>query len=137
MMTASRPSNGEDRPGWGDTDSHARTVGRRRADASIDLARHALTSGTLPDHSGDRPQVLVTIPFDALTDRLTDPNLVGTVNGPLGPIPITPETARRLACDADLIPAVLGSDGTVLDIGRSQRSWTTAQRRAARLRDRL
>jgi hypothetical protein len=40
-----------------------------------------------------------------------------------------------LACDAGIIPAVLGGASEVLDLGRKQRTWTTAQRRAARLRD--
>ena len=135
MMTVSRPPVDGDPPDWGDADSDIRTVGQRRADALVDLARCALADGDLPDHGGDRPQVLVTIDYDALAAQLAAPDPTGTLNGPLRPIPITPETARRLACDADLIPAVLGGDGTILDIGRSQRSWTTAQRRAARLRD--
>ena len=125
MMT-SQDRNDTSAPAWGDRDSEVRTVGQRRADAIVDLARRALTDGDLPDHGGDRPQVLVTIPFDTLADRLNDAHPTGTLNGPLRPVPVTPETARRLACDADLIPAVLAGDGTVLDIGRSQRTWTTA-----------
>ena len=50
-------------------------------------------------------------------------------------LPIPAGAARRLACDAAVIPAVLGSDGAVLDLGRTTRTWTTAIRRAARLRD--
>ncbi|HEX3907091.1 MAG TPA: DUF222 domain-containing protein [Mycobacteriales bacterium] len=135
MMTASRPPSDGDQPAYGDKDSDLRTVPQRRADAIVDLARHALTDQTLPDHGGDRPQVLVTIGYDDLAAQLAATDTVATLNGPLAPIPISPESARRLACDADLIPAVLGGDGPVLDIGRSQRTWTTAQRRAARLRD--
>jgi hypothetical protein len=136
MMTASRPPVDGDQPEWGDKDSELRTAGQRRADAILDLARRALADGDLPDHGGDRPHVLVTIGYDDLAAQLTaTDDAAGTLNGPLRPIPISPETARRLACDADLIPAVLAGDGTVLDIGRSQRTWTTAQRRAARLRD--
>lgn len=116
-------------------DEEPRTVGQRRADAIIELARYSLAGGRLPDNGGDRPQVIVTIPYDTLSARISDPAHLGSLNGPLGPVPITPDTARRLACDADIIPAVLGSDGTVLDLGRAQRSWSAAQRRAARLRD--
>lgn len=39
--------------------------------------------------------------------------------------------ARRLACNANLVPAVLGGDSEVLDLGRSKRLFSTAQRRAA------
>ncbi len=41
-------------------------------------------------------------------------------------------TARRLACDANIIPVVLGGDGMPLDVGRSQRLATTEQRAALR-----
>jgi hypothetical protein len=40
-----------------------------------------------------------------------------------------------LACDANIIPAVLGTRSEVLDLGRSQRNWNTAQRRARRIED--
>jgi hypothetical protein len=50
-------------------------------------------------------------------------------------VEISPETARRLACDAEIIPAVLGSRGEVLDIGRATRVWSMSIRRAIKLRD--
>jgi Domain of unknown function (DUF222) len=127
-LTASSPARTGD-------DSDERTVPHRRADALVDLAHYSLSGGVLPDHGGDRPTVMVTIDYDALRNQLGDATGVGMLNGPYGPTPITPQTARRLACDADIIPALLGSDGTILDLGRSQRTWSTAQRRAARLRD--
>ena len=45
------------------------------------------------------------------------------------------DTVRKLACDAAIIPAVLGGDGEILDQGREQRLFTTAQIRALWLRD--
>ncbi|GAA2758229.1 hypothetical protein F4554_003353 [Actinopolymorpha rutila] len=42
---------------------------------------------------------------------------------------------RRLACEADLIPVVLGGDGQVLDLGRSDRFFQEHQRRALAIRD--
>jgi hypothetical protein len=116
-------------------DADTRTVPQRRADALVDLAHYSLFGGGLPDHGGDRPTVMVTIDYDQLVTQITEKTGVPTLNGPYGPTPITPQTARRIACDADIIPAVLGGDGTILDLGRSQRTWSTAQRRAARLRD--
>ena len=41
-------------------------------------------------------------------------------------------TIRRLACDANVIPIVLGGDGVPLDVGRAQRLATRDQRRALR-----
>ncbi|MDX5399220.1 MAG: HNH endonuclease, partial [Actinomycetes bacterium] len=41
--------------------------------------------------------------------------------------------ARRLACNAGIIPAVLGSKSEILDLGRESRLHNTAQRRALSL----
>jgi HNH endonuclease len=48
-------------------------------------------------------------------------------------MPIAPSTLRRLLCDAAVIPAVLGSDGVALDVGRRERLVTVHQRRALAL----
>lgn len=49
--------------------------------------------------------------------------------------PVDPREIRRIACDADLIPAVLGGDGEILDLGRARRLFTRAQRKAIAARD--
>ena len=49
--------------------------------------------------------------------------------------PISAATVRRLACEADLIPVVLGGDGQVLDLGHSERFFKEHQRRALAIRD--
>jgi hypothetical protein len=46
--------------------------------------------------------------------------------------PITPETARRLACDSSVARVITGTDGLPLDVGRAQRTATTAIRRVVR-----
>jgi Domain of unknown function (DUF222) len=43
------------------------------------------------------------------------------------------ETIRRMACYADIIPAGLGANGVVLDLGRSTRLASAHQRRALRV----
>ena len=48
---------------------------------------------------------------------------------------VTPEQARRLACQARIIPVVLGRKGEVLGLGRSARLFSPAQRKAMALRD--
>ncbi|TDW83336.1 uncharacterized protein DUF222 [Kribbella sp. VKM Ac-2566] len=45
-------------------------------------------------------------------------------------------TIRRLACDANVIPIVLGSNSEPLDVGRRERLVTKALRRALNTRDR-
>ncbi|TPV48818.1 DUF222 domain-containing protein [Pseudarthrobacter phenanthrenivorans] len=49
--------------------------------------------------------------------------------------PVAAATLRKLACDAEIIPAVLGSDGEILDLGRKTRLFTPAQRLALTARD--
>lgn len=46
------------------------------------------------------------------------------------------ETARQLACDADIHRIITGPGSEVLDLGRSQRTVSVAQRRALTARDR-
>lgn len=48
---------------------------------------------------------------------------------------LAPSTVRQLACDADVIPVVLGADGEVVDLGRATRLFTRGQRRALWHRD--
>ncbi len=48
---------------------------------------------------------------------------------------LTAEQARRLACQARIIPVVLGTRGEVLDLGRSARLFSPAQRKAMAIRD--
>jgi len=105
-----------------------RTAGQRRADALVEVCRLALATTRLPGNGGDRPQVVVTVPFDPLTHRLGS----GTLDSGDR---VAPETARRIACDARILPAVLGGVGQPLDLGRERRLITGALRRALVLRD--
>lgn len=106
-----------------------RPAGRRRAEALVEVCRAALAAGGLPDSGGDRPQVVVTVPLATLTDGVGAATLEdGT--------PISPAAARRLACDARVIPAVLGSRSEPLDVGRGRRLFAGPLRRALVLRDR-
>jgi hypothetical protein len=49
--------------------------------------------------------------------------------------PVSAATARRLACDARVIPVLLGSSGEPLDVGRASYPVTTAIWRALVARD--
>ena len=51
-------------------------------------------------------------------------------------VPLSAALARRLACDATLIPIVLGSASEPLDVGRATRLIPPALRRALIARDR-
>lgn len=81
----------------------------------------------LPLHGGDATTLVVTVDLDRLRDAL------GTAL--VGDEPITAAQARRLACTASIIPAVLGGDSEVLDLGRARRLFSPAQRKAMAVRD--
>jgi hypothetical protein len=83
----------------------------------------------LPLHGGDATTVVVTVPLDDLQDGLHAAGLAR-----VGDEPMTPSQARRLACTAKIIPAVLGRKSEVLDLGRSSRLFNPAQRKALALR---
>jgi hypothetical protein len=107
-----------------------RSTGQRMHDALGEIAGHYLATAALPDINGERPRLVVTMQLDALLGNLQDQ--WATLGAGL---PIAPATARRLACDAEIIPAVLDATSDVLDLGRSSRAFSTAIRRAAWLRD--
>ncbi|WP_433802772.1 HNH endonuclease signature motif containing protein [Actinomycetospora sp. CA-084318] len=82
----------------------------------------------------ERVTLTVTLDYETLRQQLAD---TSTALALLGDSTwIRPDTARRLACDADLIPMVLGSKGEVLDVGRKTRAIPTATGRAVVRRDR-
>jgi hypothetical protein len=117
-----------DRPA-GDPRCHA----ERQADALVGLARRALNGGTLPDVRGERPHLRVTIDWMALCAERGAPGVTGGQLAWAGPI--TPETARRLACDAGVARVITGPNGLPLDVGREQRTASAAIRRGVEIRD--
>ncbi|MER6939716.1 DUF222 domain-containing protein, partial [Nocardioides sp. NPDC000441] len=86
-----------------------------------------LDPSRLPIHGGDATTVIVTIDIDQLRKEAGIAQI-------LGGSPITAAEARRLACTANIIPAVLGGASEILDLGRKERFFTAAQRRALLLR---
>ncbi len=105
------------------------TRAQQLLDGLVSACRIALSTGGLPATGGHRPQVMVTIDYQDLigeTDRAGDAVFSGQVDV---------RTIRRLACDADIMPLVLGGDGQVLDVGRAQRLFPPHLRRALVARD--
>ncbi|MEO5852988.1 MAG: DUF222 domain-containing protein [Nocardioides sp.] len=86
-----------------------------------------LDPNQLPEHGGTATTVVVTIDLDQLVAGL---GVAETDGGQ----PITAGEARRLACNAALIPAVLGRQSEVLDLGRTSRLFSPAQRKALAIR---
>ncbi len=119
----------------GQPDTRSRS--RRMADALVELSSRTLAGGELPAVGGEKPQVTVMITLDDLRGKHSDDtSLRRPGTGTLGTgAAITAEAARRVACDAGVIPIVLGSQSEPLDIGRATRTIPTGIRRAVVARD--
>ncbi|WP_246004926.1 HNH endonuclease signature motif containing protein, partial [Nocardioides marmorisolisilvae] len=85
----------------------------------------------LPLHGGDATTVLVTVTLEALRTGLGGADL----GAGFGAERISAGEVRRLACTATIIPVVLGGKSEILDLGRSARLFSPAQRKAMALRD--
>jgi hypothetical protein len=150
-----------------------RSGSQRNADALTELARRSLQAGQLPQTGGVRPQLSVVVDLPSL-DRQP-----GGLGGDAGwAAPLSPETCRRLACDATITrvlvrrgsshpdhdlpergrdphdgsasglagllraamaklpPTLDGAPSQPLDVGRSTRVVSPAQRHALTVRDR-
>jgi hypothetical protein len=106
-----------------------RSPARRRADALIQAARMLLDAGDLPTQGGQRPHLAVTIRLSDLSGQSGAADL-DTTGGLL-----TAAAARRTACDANLIPLVLGANSEPLDVGRASYTVPAPMRRALIVRD--
>ncbi|WP_173923124.1 DUF222 domain-containing protein [Agromyces sp. Marseille-P2726] len=108
-------------------DDH-RTIPQLQADALAALARHTLgCTQTLTPLA--KTTVIVRVDLDTLRTGLGHARIDGLEQ------PVSAGTARRMAADAELIPAVLGGDSLPLDLGRAARLFTKAQRLALGERD--
>ena len=105
-----------------------RTV--RRADALAWMAERVFESGDASALAPDRHEIVVHVEAEVLA------------NGGAGRCEIehrtaiAAETARRLCCDAGIVPVVDGPNGEPLSVGRRTRSIPPAVRRALSNRDR-
>ncbi len=104
-------------------------IARRRAEALRQMARHAVAHAE-SCHGDARPRhsLIVVTTYQALATGIGSADIQG--HGP-----ITAAAARRLACDYGIIPAVLGTESDILDMGVPNRLATPRQRFNLALRD--
>jgi len=100
---------------------------RRLAQAFCTMIEH-LRTDALPQHGGAAVSVVVQLDLDALESG------VGVAELSTGGR-VSAGEARRLACNASIVPAVFGGASELLDLGRGQRFFSSAQRKAMALRD--
>ncbi|WP_211877090.1 HNH endonuclease signature motif containing protein [Pseudarthrobacter albicanus] len=147
-------AGGEDDTDPGAAGLDLRSRPQKLLDGLVGACKAALATGGLPAAGGLRPQVMVTIDYRALLERLGDTGTLartashtGTPNtgtGNTGTLntgtllftgPVTAATVRKIACDADIIPVLLGTEGRILDIGRTSRIFPPHIRKALTARD--
>ncbi|MBS2937715.1 DUF222 domain-containing protein [Nocardioides sp. J2M5] len=100
---------------------------RRMGEAFVEYVERYPTDAA-PQTAGVNATVVVTL---TLRDLLGDRGVALLDDGTR----MSAAQARRLACEAGVIPVVLGGDGQVLDLGRTRRLFSKAQRIALGLRD--
>lgn len=100
--------------------SAARPSAQRMGHALMELLE-TLPADRLPTSGGVSATVVVTMTLESLRGGLT---AAGLDTGER----LSAGEARRLACSAGIIPAVLGGPSQVLDLGRRRRFHTRSQR---------
>ena len=106
----------------------SRTV--RRADALAWMAERMFEPADAPVLAPDRHEIVVHVEADVLVDGRAGRCEIEDRTA------IAAETARRLCCDAGIVPVVDGPNGEPLSVGRRTRSIPPAVRRALASRDR-
>ncbi|GAA1816069.1 HNH endonuclease signature motif containing protein [Agromyces neolithicus] len=108
--------------------AETRSIPQMQADALAELARHCLGCTDAPAPAV-KTTVVVRMNLDALKTGLGIAHIDGIDQ------PVSAAIGRRMAADAELIPAVLGGASVPLDLGRAARLFTRAQRLALAERD--
>ncbi len=128
------PSRDDDRP-----------AEQRRADALVGLTRLVLDKGLAGGGGQVRPHITVTVGWETFLG-LAEGAGAGTAGAGTASVrapaeladgePIPRSVLERIACDSEVTRVVFGPTSEPLDVGRTQRTFTGAQRHAVVARDR-
>jgi hypothetical protein len=94
------------------------TRAQAHADALERLVDHYAGCTKLPRRGADRPRILVSIDHHTLCGQAGTGTLLNTGEQ------VSAQQARLLACDAGILPMVMGGDSVPLDVGRERRLFT-------------
>ncbi|MEV1130036.1 DUF222 domain-containing protein [Agromyces sp. NPDC049794] len=122
--TAGRSHSADDR-----AMAEPRTIEQMSADALADIARLAISAGGAELPALAFASVVARIDLDDLRTGRGHATIDGIDQ------PVSATAARQLAASAGVIPIVCGGEGEVLDLGRSKRLFSKAQRLALAERD--
>ncbi len=111
-----------------DGEPDPRDHGTRMLDALAQACQLLQSTDVLPECHGATPRLTLTT---ALEDLKAQTGFGTTETGES----LSASAIRRLCCDAEIIPAVLGTSSEVLDVGRTRRLVTPAIWRALAARD--
>jgi hypothetical protein len=104
-------------------------IGLRRAEALVRIAKMATAHAeSCNGEASGRHTVVTTLSLENLTSGLGTATVQGGGT-------ITAAAARRMACDANIIPAVLNSASEIVDFGRTRRLISPGLRKVLNLRD--
>lgn len=112
-----------------DSGAEERTPEQRNADALIALLAEDNRQRRGPKVAGDRPRIVISLSHDLLRQQAEQVGILE--NG----AEISAGELRRLCCDADLLPAVLGGDSDILDRATVRRLVPPGLRTALNWRD--
>jgi hypothetical protein len=108
-----------------------RSRAERHGDALADLLRLIANAAATPIDGGQRPHLTLTMSLNDLRDQIGNAHIAGATD--LGTL--NARQARRIACDATVVPLVLDSASQPLDVGRAKRTAPPGIRRALVWRD--
>jgi Domain of unknown function (DUF222) len=111
-------------------DRDPRTPAQQRADALGTICRAYLDRSDRPTVGGERPHIVVMVDLETLERRAPGRCELADTG------PITPEAARRWACDADVSRVITDGASVPLDLGRKTKVVPASLRRALAVRDR-
>ncbi|RFA20222.1 HNH endonuclease signature motif containing protein, partial [Subtercola boreus] len=106
-----------------------RTRGQKLADGLLQLVTTAAGLPSMPRLNGAAP----TVNVHATLDDAISGRGIGWIDGLTEPVPAS--TIETLLCHSDVITTLFGSQGQVLQHGKTKRLFTAAQNRALAARD--
>ncbi|MEV6243723.1 DUF222 domain-containing protein [Lentzea sp. NPDC051838] len=124
-----RPASTSADPNTAEPGADPRPRSEREGDALAELVDLMLRADQLPAHGGEPVTLTVTVNYDDLADQTGQALLDNGERIPADQI-------RQLACNAGVIPLVLGGASQPMDIGRKTRTFPAGIRRILVARDR-